>query len=73
MLARLFLFGALLLLDEPIDVRFQGLERLDAGRITVILDDAAARAGCEIQERHIDETLEVARGPGRVFQAGQGR
>ncbi len=35
------------------------------------MDDAAARAGCEVQERHVDKPLQIPGGPGRVLEPGK--
>ena len=73
LLAGLFFLGALLFVDEAFDMRFEGREGLDQRGVAVVLDDAAAGAGGEIEEGHIDEALDVAGGPGGVFQAGERR
>ena len=70
LLAGLLFFGALLFLDQTLDVRFQGLQCVDQGRIALVLNNAAAGAGCEIQERHIHQALDIARDPGLCSKPG---
>jgi hypothetical protein len=73
LLARLFFFRSLLFLDQGIDMRFERSEGVNQARIKLIVDDAHAGAGCEIQERHIHQAPEVASEPRRMLQAGQCR
>ena len=57
----LLFFGALLLFDQSFDVSFHGLECRDQGGKALILDDTTAGAGGEIQERRINQALNVTR------------
>ena len=61
LLTRLLFFGALLLFDQGFEMGFQGLEGFDQGGVALIVDDATAGTGRQIQERHIDQALHVAR------------
>jgi hypothetical protein len=71
LLIRLFFLGPPLSLDKPIQIRLQGLQRCQHSCIPLIVDDAAARAGCEVQERHVDKPLQITGRPGRLLQPGK--
>lgn len=70
LLARLFFFRTLLFFNQSFGMRFKGRQGLDQCRIALVLDDAAAGPGGEIEKGHINETLDIARGPWDMLQAG---
>ena len=69
LLARLFLFGSPLLLDQALDMHFEGVERSNECRIALILNDSTARAGSQNKERRVDKPLDVTRDPRDVVQS----
>ena len=73
LLTRLLFLRALLLIDQPFHVRFERHQGFNQGRIPLILNDATARTGREIEERHVNEPLDVARHPRRMVQTRQRR
>ena len=70
LLTGLLFFGALLLFDQALEMRFQGLECGDQGSVALIVDDATASTGRQIQERHVDQALHVTRDPRGMIEAG---
>ena len=72
-MARLFFLRPLLRLDQGLQVRFERLDGLQQGGVTLVVNDAAARSGRQVQEWHIDQSLQIPGGPGCVLEPGQCR
>src|SRR5258708_10670881 len=57
-----------LLGNQRIQMFLKRPQGLAQSRIALIVDDAAARTGRDVQKGHIDEALEIARRPGSMFE-----